>query len=44
MNDIKITVTAEEVERMSPEELAELVQFRLYKEVIKELKERNDSK
>lgn len=36
---ISVKVTAEEVERLSPEELTELVQFRLYKAVIKGLKE-----
>lgn len=39
LKEIDITVTAEEVENLSPEELATLVQFRLYKAVIKDLKE-----
>ena len=39
LKEIDIKVTAEEVERLTAEELAELVQFRLSKAIFKELKE-----
>ena len=39
LKEINIKVTAEEVEKLTAEELAELVHFRLTKAIFKELKE-----
>lgn len=43
LKEIDIKVTAEEVEKLTAEELAELVQFRLSKAIFKELKEAREN-